>query len=931
MKKKATKVLKVFILAIAVVVGMLCVTNSAEAAKVKVAQAKKLKVKSVKETSGVLYWSKVKKASGYIIYEYNRPKKKYNKKIATTKKTSYTVKKLKTGTNHLYKVVAYRKVGKKTYKAKASNMARIVTKPKKVTTLKKSTIRRNYIKLTWSKPSGADGYAVYRYNNVTKKYDKVGSTTGTSYTVNGLTDATKYQFVVKSYAKADKTTSYAGNSNVVATFTKPNIVTNLYQTEGKSQNSVTLTWSKARVATAYRIYRLASNNTWTFLREVNNATTSYTDSGLAAGTSYKYCVRSIIKDENNKNLFDWEYIVREAMTVPAAVGALVINESAVTDKTIPLTWSGVAGANGYYVERYNASTKSYVRIGKTSGTSYTDSGLAGLTTYTYRVIPYKTYSLNKKEYASVASAKTVSAKTKLGTPTNLRVTNKTDKSVEVAWDKVLGATGYNIYIYEEGKLIKQDRTADTKYVYSLEEDGVIGINIKIEAFYEEPVVNNPGNVGNAGNAGGSTGGTAGGIVGTSPNSIVGPAITMAVSNRVDKVTGLTRTAYTTNALGFSWNKQQGVTKYEIFRYTTQGYTKIGETVNNNYYISGLASGAYFSYAVRAVEIYEGRILYGEYSDVKTFLTMHSAANITAKQTTLKNIVVSWNTLPNADCYQLFRLDSTTNTYKHIATTSSSVVTYIDSSVARGVKYSYKVRAYTKNDGMETYGTFSNVASRRLQGQYGIDVSKWQGDINWKNVKAAGVDYAIIRVGYGGSSFTLDPKYHENMREAIAAGIEVGVYIYSYADTVSEGIMEANATINQIKNYKLTYPVYFDVEEKPILNKLSKAELTSITKAFCDTVKKAGYVAGVYSSASYFESELNYSEIDHYEIWVARYVKDDVFYYPSGIGAINNCIALSYKFGGKYSGINAGMWQYSSNGRISGISYPVDMNYTYKIY
>ena len=206
MKKKATKVLKLFILVIVVMVGMLCVTNNAQAAKVKVAQAKKLKVKSVKETSGVLYWSKVNKASGYIIYEYNRPKKKYDKKIATTKKTSYTVKKLKVGTNHLYKVVAYRKVGKKTYKAKASNMARIVTKPKKVTSLQKSTIRRNYIKLKWNKPSGADGYVIYMYNTSTKKYSKVGSTTKTSYTVNGLTDATKYQFVVKSYAKADKTT-----------------------------------------------------------------------------------------------------------------------------------------------------------------------------------------------------------------------------------------------------------------------------------------------------------------------------------------------------------------------------------------------------------------------------------------------------------------------------------------------------------------------------------------------------------------------------------------------------------------------------------------------------------------------------------------------------------------------------------------------------
>lgn len=923
MKKNVKNISKVFMVLVICIVGILCISSKAQAAKITVAQVKNLKVKSITETSGKLYWSKVKKATGYTIYEYDRAKKKYSKKIGSTKKTSYTVKKLKTGTNHLYKVTAYRKSGKKTYKGKASGKVRLVTKPKKVTTLKKSTIRKNYIKLKWSKTSGADGYDVYKYNNTTRKYNKVGRTTKLEYTVNGLTDATKYQFVVKSYAAADKTYSYAGNSNVVATFTKPNIVTNLYQTEAKSQNSITFTWTRARVAAAYRVYRYdVAKKDWNFLREVSNATTSYTDKNLAAGTAYKYCVRSIIKDENKKNLFDWEYIERDMITTPAAVGALVVNASGTTDKSIPLTWSAVAGASGYYVERYNESTKAYARVGKSTSTSYTDSGLTGYTTYTYRVIPYKVYSVNNKEYASLATAKTVSAMTKLGTPANLRVTNKTDNSVEVSWDKVAKATGYNVYIYEEGKLIKEDKTADTKYVYSIEEDGVIGVNIKIEAYYSEAVISNPGNVT----------GTTGTTGTTSQNkSVVGAAASINASNIVDKVTGLTRSAYSTSTIGLTWTKQQGTIKYEIFLKTTQGYTKVGETTNNNYLISGLAAGTYYSYVVRAVETYQGRTLYGEYSDAKTFLTMHNALKATVKQSTLKNIVVSWDKAPNADYYQLFRMDGSSNTYKHIATTTSGVVTYTDSSVTRGVKYSYKVRAYTKYDNLEYYGTFSNIVARRLQGQYGIDVSKWQGDINWKKVKAAGVDYAIIRVGYGGSSFTLDSRFKENITEAYAAGIEVGVYIYSYADTVNEAIMEAKATINQIKPYNLTYPVYFDVEEKPILNKLSKAELTSITKAFCNTIRNAGYVPGVYSSASYFESELNYSELTQYEIWVARYVKSDVFYYPSGLAAINNCISLTYKHGGDYKSINAGMWQYTSNGRIDGISYPVDMNYTYKIY
>ena len=152
MKKDFKKILKWIVLCVVCTLGIVFISNKADAAKVTVGQVKNLKVKSITETSGKLYWSKVSKAKGYIIYEYDRSKKKYSKKIATTSKTSYTVKKLKVGTNHLYKVVAYRKSGKKTYKGKMSSKVRLVTKPKKVTTLKKSTIRRNYIKLiiTWT-------------------------------------------------------------------------------------------------------------------------------------------------------------------------------------------------------------------------------------------------------------------------------------------------------------------------------------------------------------------------------------------------------------------------------------------------------------------------------------------------------------------------------------------------------------------------------------------------------------------------------------------------------------------------------------------------------------------------------------------------------------------------------------------------------------
>ena len=187
---------------------------------------------------------------------------------------------------------------------------------------------------------------------------------------------------------------------------------------------------------------------------------------------------------------------------------------------------------------------------------------------------------------------------------------------------------------------------------------------------------------------------------------------------------------------------------------------------------------------------------------------------------------------------------------------------------------------------------------------GIDVSKHQGTIDWKKVKNDGVEFAIIRIGYGGSAPVKDEKFEENYKNARANGLDVGVYIYSYADTLTDAKTEANAVINWLGGRDLELPVYFDIEDKK-QSILGNTLRTNITKKFCDMIENAGYWAGIYANKSWLTSKLNMNELNAYTVWVAQWANTN-----------------TYK--GPYA-----MWQYTSDGSVNGISGRVDMNYQVK--
>lgn len=199
--------------------------------------------------------------------------------------------------------------------------------------------------------------------------------------------------------------------------------------------------------------------------------------------------------------------------------------------------------------------------------------------------------------------------------------------------------------------------------------------------------------------------------------------------------------------------------------------------------------------------------------------------------------------------------------------------------------------------------------------YGIDVSYYQGNIDWKKVKNSGVEFVIIRVGYRGygSAGTLveDPKFKTYLDGAAKAGLKVGVYFYTQAITTAEAQEEAKFVLDRIKGYSLQMPIYYDIESVDYdtgrLDSagLSKAQKTALCTAFCDTIIKSGYSAGVYANYTWLNYYIDGAGLGRkYPIWLAHYTSNTNY------------------------DQRMDMWQYSGSGTVSGISAYTDVNVWY---
>lgn len=210
------------------------------------------------------------------------------------------------------------------------------------------------------------------------------------------------------------------------------------------------------------------------------------------------------------------------------------------------------------------------------------------------------------------------------------------------------------------------------------------------------------------------------------------------------------------------------------------------------------------------------------------------------------------------------------------------------------------------------GLMQYVENGTVTSHKGIDVSKYQGTIDWAAVKEEGIEYAFIRIGlrgYESAKIVLDEYYEANMAGANSAGIAAGVYFFTQAVTVEEAKEEADFVIEHLAGYDVSCPVVFDVERiaggKGRADQLTKEERTDITIAFCEAVKAAGYTPMIYGNVVCFTRLLDMTKLNDYEKWYAFY--DDYMYMP----------------------YNVSCWQYTEKGLVDGIPGNVDLNISFK--
>lgn len=231
------------------------------------------------------------------------------------------------------------------------------------------------------------------------------------------------------------------------------------------------------------------------------------------------------------------------------------------------------------------------------------------------------------------------------------------------------------------------------------------------------------------------------------------------------------------------------------------------------------------------------------------------------------------------------------------------------------KKNFSLIVYTPESGSNNTTTknkpkvlFSDVvkAHKTTKTRIGLDISKWQGNIDFDALKKAGVEFVMIRVGTTrgtNGEYVLDPKFVQNITSANRVGIDVGLYFYSYANTKESALADAEWVLDQIKDYDIKLPIAFDWEEWPYFNnfRVSFYELTSIADTFLKRLEDEGYKGMLYSSKNYLEKIW----LEHpYEVWLAHYTTQ-----------------TDYK--GKYR-----MWQLCSNGKVDGIKGDVDINVWY---
>lgn len=370
--------------------------------------------------------------------------------------------------------------------------------------------------------------------------------------------------------------------------------------------------------------------------------------------------------------------------------------------------------------------------------------------------------------------------------------------------------------------------------------------------------------------------------------------------------------YSENGIKIKWEEINGADGYNIYRKYDNKKWELYDSVDKEkkYIDKYTETGIDYQYAIEGYAYSYGECIKTKRSGESKVMkgVPSKVENVDAKYKADTHILLTWNESVEASGYYIYKL---TNKQWNIVTTidDPTVCYYQDFDIEKGMMHCYKVVPYEIINGI-TYVGYDDVSKTVAYSDSGIDVSHHNGKITWNDVKADGIDFAFIRAGYGNPETkkggVVDNRFARNMKYARKNGIKVGVYLFSYAESVKDAEKEAKFLIRLLNQYdEFDYPVVYDFENFNRKKYKYKKSNTKIISAFCDMMKKAGYDTMVYSDYNMLTKYVNYNKIKKYGIWVAYWTFDPKRY-PVKLD-------------------NVYIWQYSDKGRIDGINERTDRN------
>ncbi|MDD6212957.1 MAG: GH25 family lysozyme [Clostridiales bacterium] len=663
-----------------------------------------------------------------------------------------------------------------------------------------------------------------------------------------------------------------------------------------SYQCIKISWRKVASADGYRIYRKTSGTAWKPLKNVDSSTLSYKDKTVEPGTTYYYTVAAYKK--SGKKITYGKYsnsgiYGKTSLETPKLSGITADSE------TIRLKWKAVPGADLYYVYRRlsNGNWSKIASKSADSSLSYTDKNAILGTTYNYTVRAVRNVGSTKVK--SDWDKNGLSAVCLPDTPKLVEAKASGDTGFLVAWEAVKNADGYRVYRKMDG--------GKWKAVISLEKD--------ILSYHDESAL-----------AGVSYQYTVRAYQLVSGSTITGgyDENGLSASRPIGTVKLVSADSSKGSQAILVWESVPGINGYYVYRKDNGKWVRIADITEpdqTSFMDEGLTMGNSYTYTVKAYSQGTSKKYYGGYEADGISVTIVAGAPKlkNAQYVDSQSVELTWSKVGDVDGYRIYRSVDGGKFKKLADVKKASVTSYVDETAKVGSSYSYKVCCYNTVNGEKILGFKSS--GKEVHASIAIDVSKWNKTVDWEKVRAAGIEIAMIKIGSSNNGGLMDECFEENIRQAKEQGIRVGVYFYSYAQSLEDVQAELDYFLPLLEPYRdqLDLPVAYDFELESRQKEELKEENTAMICMFCDGLEEAGYDSMVYSGAYMFDKYIDYEKVYPYGIWLARYYGDNTLSYDGYKGKSPTYIR-------DFGAVN--MWQYSTDGSIDGISTKVDLNVCY---